>query len=249
MNKIIDYYEVLNISYFATLEEIKNAYRIKVKETHPDNATTGHAESFKIVKEAYNVLSNDEKRKRYNEILFHYTKINTPVRESIHINKLKQRIQKPQIVFSYALNVVLLGLVIWVYNDLVDQKNKVIKSQSNIENYEESLSNLKEEFGNLSEKYSSLEAEYSNFVNGSIEEEDPLEQNEDEIQYINPEGAITQGSSKEHVKEIMGTPTSLSKSPLGSETWWYGGSAFVNISKEGIVEGWTDINGDTLKVQ
>jgi hypothetical protein len=58
-----------------------------------------------------------------------------------------------------------------------------------------------------------------------------------ETKFVNPEGAFTQRSSKEHVKKIMGTPTSLSKMPLGGETWWYGGSAYVTINSEGVVEG------------
>jgi hypothetical protein len=47
----------------------------------------------------------------------------------------------------------------------------------------------------------------------------------------------------------MGTPSSLNKMPLGGETWWYGGTAYINFDANGLVEGWTDINGDVLKVQ
>ena len=80
--------------------------------------------------------------------------------------------------------------------------------------------------------------------------EPPVDATEDVSEVENnPAGAFTQGSSKDHVNKIMGTPSRLNKMPLGGETWWYGGTAYVNFNEEGLVEGWTDIRGDTLKVK
>ena len=73
MKDLIDFYGLLGVSYYATIDEIKEAYRKKVKETHPDK-TNGDSEQFKQIIEAYEVLSNDEKRKRYDDILFKATK-------------------------------------------------------------------------------------------------------------------------------------------------------------------------------
>lgn len=64
-----DYYEVLGISKGASDAEIKSAYRKKAKELHPDlNKDDPHAEDkFKEVQEAYSVLSDENKRKMYDQ--------------------------------------------------------------------------------------------------------------------------------------------------------------------------------------
>ena len=64
-----DYYEVLGISRSADANEIKKAYRKLAKKYHPDtNAGNPKAEEkFKEITEAYNVLSDDKKRKLYDQ--------------------------------------------------------------------------------------------------------------------------------------------------------------------------------------
>lgn len=62
-----DYYDVLNIQRSASKEEIKNSYRKLALQYHPDrNKSPGAEEKFKEISEAYAVLSDDEKRKRYD---------------------------------------------------------------------------------------------------------------------------------------------------------------------------------------
>ncbi|MBP5589766.1 MAG: DnaJ domain-containing protein, partial [Bacteroidales bacterium] len=63
-----DYYEVLGVSKNATKDEIKKAYRQKALKYHPDKNPGDKAaeEKFKEAAEAYDVLSNDEKRARYD---------------------------------------------------------------------------------------------------------------------------------------------------------------------------------------
>lgn len=69
MAKKRDYYEVLGLSKDADQNAIKKAYRKLAKKYHPDtNAGNSSAEEkFKEVTEAYNVLSDDEKRKLYDQ--------------------------------------------------------------------------------------------------------------------------------------------------------------------------------------
>ena len=62
-----DFYEVLGVSKNATDSEIKSAFRKKAKEYHPDNKETGNADKFKEVSEAYNVLSDANKRRQYDQ--------------------------------------------------------------------------------------------------------------------------------------------------------------------------------------
>lgn len=64
-----DYYEVLEVSKNATKEEIKKAYRKKALQYHPDRnpGDKNAEEKFKEAAEAYDVLSDDEKRRRYDQ--------------------------------------------------------------------------------------------------------------------------------------------------------------------------------------
>lgn len=64
-----DYYEVLEVSKGASKEEIKKAYRKKAIKYHPDKNQGDKAaeEKFKEAAEAYEVLSSDEKRQRYDQ--------------------------------------------------------------------------------------------------------------------------------------------------------------------------------------
>ncbi|MEM9831673.1 MAG: DnaJ domain-containing protein [Bacteroidota bacterium] len=68
MESYQDYYEVLDVSYNASSEDVKLAYRQLAKRYHPD-ANAGDKdkeEMFKLISEAYNVLSNDDKKASYD---------------------------------------------------------------------------------------------------------------------------------------------------------------------------------------
>lgn len=61
-----DYYDVLGVKKEASTDEIKKAYRKLAHEHHPDKGT-GDAIKFKEINEAYQVLSDPQKRKTYDQ--------------------------------------------------------------------------------------------------------------------------------------------------------------------------------------
>src|SRR4030081_1731140 len=65
-----DYYETLGISKTATEDEIRTAFRKLARKYHPDVAKDKKAaeEKFKQINEAYEVLSDPEKRKKYDQL-------------------------------------------------------------------------------------------------------------------------------------------------------------------------------------
>ncbi|MGA2569098.1 MAG: J domain-containing protein [Terracidiphilus sp.] len=77
----VDYYEFLQISPHAEAETIHRVYRFLAARLHPDNMKSGSAESFQLLKVAYDVLSNPKLRAEYDATL--RTSASQPLSSSI----------------------------------------------------------------------------------------------------------------------------------------------------------------------
>jgi len=94
-DKLVSYYELLGIHPKAGLEEIRQAYRNKLKEWHPDKNPDRIEEAeevTKILNQAYHILSDPGRRKHYDRML-RFTKgkdFGTTINDSEFWNKLEK---------------------------------------------------------------------------------------------------------------------------------------------------------------
>ena len=74
-----NYYEILGVNSDASADELKSAYRKLARTYHPDIAGESGVEKFKDIMEAYETLSDETKRKRYDILrgIFNYNKSTT----------------------------------------------------------------------------------------------------------------------------------------------------------------------------
>lgn len=66
MEQIEDYYEILQISPNAEPETIHRVYRLLAQRFHPDNGESGNEHRFRMIVEAYRILSDAQERAKYD---------------------------------------------------------------------------------------------------------------------------------------------------------------------------------------
>ncbi len=85
---MINYYEVLKVPDFSNIDIIKQNYKKLILENHPDKG--GDTEKFEIIKEAYELLKDNDKRKEYDNKLIYYQEIIERAEEiNLDINNTK----------------------------------------------------------------------------------------------------------------------------------------------------------------
>ena len=72
-----DHYEILRVGQHADEDTIERVYRTLADRFHPDNPLTGDAETFRRLKDAYETLSNQDNRAKYN-VLRQYSRRSAP---------------------------------------------------------------------------------------------------------------------------------------------------------------------------
>jgi curved DNA-binding protein CbpA len=63
----VDYYEALQISPNADQETVHRVYRVQAQRFHPDNRESGNADAFRLIADAYQMLSDPQKRAEYDK--------------------------------------------------------------------------------------------------------------------------------------------------------------------------------------
>lgn len=148
-----NYYDELEVSKTASKEIIGKVYKMLAKKYHPDTTEEPdkHAaeEKFKIISEAYEILSDDEKRKKYDLEL---EQSNPSVSYEEYINIVNQRD--------------------YLNNELNNLKNEFNKYTSNLNNINSEYNHIpynqvNSNFGNTQSNYQNAHNNYSNTTNNS----------------------------------------------------------------------------------
>jgi curved DNA-binding protein CbpA len=90
----LDHYETLQISANAEPETIHRVYRLLAQRLHPDNKETGNAARFRELAEAYEVLSNPERRAQYDIVHQQFVRERWKVAESTEAGDVDYRAEQ-----------------------------------------------------------------------------------------------------------------------------------------------------------
>ena len=118
MEKNMNLYEILEVSENASMETINKIYKIQAKKYHPDLQTNEKdklkaEEKMKQINDAYSVLSDEQKRKEYNQ------KIEQE-------RELKRRQEEQEIINNVAKN--------YSETQRMKQNNNIVNNNSNVQN-------------------------------------------------------------------------------------------------------------------
>ncbi|CAN7765964.1 DnaJ domain-containing protein [Paenibacillus sp. LjRoot153] len=239
----VDHYAILEVYPSASSEDIKKAFRAKAKIHHPD--VGGNEESFKAIKDAFDILMDDEKRREFNHIYEIFQKRNDYVITSSN-NDYNQFVDQPNHQFrigfkwkSYLRNLgILIALLL------------VIKFIT-ILNISTSSAPTTNSLGSQSYTATPVESiSKKQQINKSLENTtpkavlSPIKDIEKDKQPQNIENKENESikrfsleANKDEVKEIMGTPVKITD--IGPLSTWYYGNSTVDFNNDKVT-GWNN---------
>ena len=100
-----NYYEILGVDSDASVDELKSAYRKLARVYHPDIAGENGVEKFKEITEAYETLSDETKRKRYDILrgIFNYNKSSADKTTQKEAQKAYKQSQKQEDIIKESM--------------------------------------------------------------------------------------------------------------------------------------------------
>jgi len=115
----IDYYELLGISQDAGIADIKKAFRLKVREVHPDTSRQGMKSNreFIQVKKAYQNLRDPVLRQQYDQNLLHVDRW----KEKANIAVVRNRPARTGIFYQLGGIFLLLIIAVFIFDFLYRQ--------------------------------------------------------------------------------------------------------------------------------
>ncbi|WP_416150863.1 J domain-containing protein [Salipaludibacillus sp. HK11] len=274
MKKFMDCYSILGVPFEASQGEIKMAYRKQSKKVHPDNG--GSASQFIRLRRAYDILSNENSRSKYNIAYqqFHQSQKGRQAKkpsgdekkqkeksqarkkssDENNTKKHSKRIDWKRVgFFSIALNVVYTIIVAVIVYQLIDKQASFVRSQQDIEILESDIV----EINNEKLIYEEELFEANTYIkNLEIENEDLVAAISLQTDNDSDDDERSENSSRDDITKeyfTIGSSKEEVKDIMGKpsrETDFRLRYEFstIFINSDGVVSGWHDIS-DVLKVE
>jgi len=133
MPSLINYYQILGLNTLADLSEVKKAYRLYAQHYHPDkhNGNVFFEERFREILEAYETLSDEKKRKIYDDNLRRNSSVG--YQSNFDVNKRELTVLQKE-------------------RDLINQKELLLKRQLQLDQQENEIKIKKWELNRLQEE-------------------------------------------------------------------------------------------------
>jgi len=169
---MINYYEILEIKSNASTDAVKKAFYKLAKKYHPDSST-GNAEKFREIHEAYVVLFNPETRRKYDETLRQAKKENAQK----HTEPVKYEYRDTTPSYQYDFDFDALNEAMNKLNDTIEELTKQQKRNNELEK-----ARLRKEIAELEEEIYGISPEVGKVMKKSLYEVG----GSDDLYYVDP---------------------------------------------------------------
>lgn len=193
-----DYYELLEISRNASDEVIKNAYRALAKKYHPDTSAINSdliEKKMRQINEAYEVLSNKEKRAIYDQELnerelalkqeIHITKDEEKIKNFNNANK-NEKVKKEKnkkLIIIFVITFVLVVILSFIIASIIIEPSYFEKTQETVvENVDNQDNKKKDDNVKVDNNYNyEVEYDVNSYNEDEIVDSDIIEDTNDEL--------------------------------------------------------------------